>query len=108
MIANPEKFSRWIVSFSEKSYFHPFEIISRLAAGVGFTYFSGETRFPAMFLGIGILLVAVGAGLLLTPPSRHRQFARWSAEAFKGKFRFFGLCSLLFAGFLIFAANVHI
>ena len=49
MIVKPDAFSKGIIVFSEKSYFHLFEIISRLAAGVIFAGFSANTVFPQFF-----------------------------------------------------------
>jgi len=104
MIANPENWSNGIVKFSKKAYFHSFEILSRLGFGVVFIVFADQTQYPTVMLVIGYLLIAVGTGLLLTPPSRHRQFAIWSAHKFRNRFRPAGLGSLLFGAFLIYAA----
>lgn len=106
MIANPDYWSTGIVKFSEKPYFHPFEILSRLIFGVVFIVFADQTLYPTLMLIIGYLLIAVAVGLLLTPPKQHRQFAIWSAKKFRNTFRPAGLGSLLFGAFLIYAA-VH-
>ena len=104
MIASPEYWSRGIVKFSEQSYFHPFEILSRLAFGVVFIVSADQTLYPTLMLAIGYLLLTVGVGLLLTPPSKHKQFAVWSAHRFKNTFRPMGLVSLFFGAFLIYTA----
>ncbi len=104
MIINPEYWSNGIVKFSEKRWFHPFEIISRFAFGVVFVIFAGQTLYPKLMSFIGYLLIAVSVGLLLTPPSKHREFAVWSAERFRNLFRPLGFISLLFGVFLIYAA----
>ena len=103
MITNPENWSNRIVKFSEKPYFHPFEILSRLAFGVVFIMAADQTLYPSLMLVIGYLLIGVGVGLLLIPPSKHRQFAVWSARRFKNTFRPMGLGSLFFGAFLIYA-----
>jgi len=104
MIANPDNWSNGIVKFSENPYFHPFEILSRLIFGVVFIIFADQTLYPTLMRIIGYLLIVVGVGLLLTPPSRHRQFAVWSAQKFRNTFRPAGLGSLIFGAFLIYAA----
>ncbi|MBT8052826.1 MAG: hypothetical protein HKN57_13020 [Xanthomonadales bacterium] len=104
MITNPEYWSNGIVKFSKKPYFHPFEILSRLAFGVVFIMSADQTLYPSLMLVIGYLLIAVGAGLLLIPPSKHRQFAVWSARKFKNTFRPMGFGSLFFGAFLVYAA----
>ncbi|MFZ1700589.1 MAG: hypothetical protein WBO10_10635 [Pyrinomonadaceae bacterium] len=104
MIVDPAKFSRGIVGFSEKWYFHPFEIVSRFAFGVVFVIFSAQTGFPSLILAMGYMLILVSIGLLLTPPSRHRKFAVWSADKFGAWFRPLGFLSLVFGAFLIYAA----
>lgn len=104
MVSCPTCWAKGIVHFSEKAFFHPFEILSRLAFGVIFISYAPATSYPSLMLTIGYLLTAVGLGLLLTPPSRHRQFAVWSAEKFKALFRPAGAVSMLFGMFIVFAA----
>jgi len=104
MVINPEYWSDGIVRFSEKTYFHPFEILSRLGFGTILIVFSDQTLYPSVMLGVGYLLVAVGIGLLITPPSKHKQFAVWSAKKFKNVFRPAGIGSFFFGVFLIYAA----
>ncbi|WP_456424661.1 hypothetical protein [Rhodocaloribacter sp.] len=104
MVIAPEYWSSGIVRFSEKAYFHPFEILSRLGFGVIFIVYSEQTLFPDVMLGIGYLLAAVGSGLLITPPSQHKRFAVWSAQKFKRTFRPAGVISLAFGVFIVYAA----
>ena len=102
MIINPELWANGIVKFSEKPWFHPFEILSRFGFGLGFVLFAEKTPYPTLMLIIGYLLIAVSIGLLFTPPSKHRQFALWSAQKFRDKFRWLGFGSLAFGAFLIY------
>lgn len=104
MIINPGYWADGIVKFSKKPWFHPFEIISRFVFGVLFVLFAPQTPYPTLVLVIGCLLIAVSIGLLFTPPSKHRQFALWSAEKFRNKFRPLGFVSLIFGAFLIYLA----
>ncbi len=104
MIASPKAWSDGIVKFSEKPYFHPFEVISRILFGIIFIAFADQTRYPTMNSTIGYLLTLVGVGLLLTPPVRHRRFAVWSAERFRHIFRPAGLVSLVFGMFIVYTA----
>ena len=104
MIINPDAWANGIVKFSEKKWFHPFEIISRFVFGLLFVLFARQTPYPTLILIIGYLLIAVSIGLLFTPPSKHKQFAVWSAQKFRDKFRWFGFGSFLFGAFLIYAA----
>jgi uncharacterized protein YjeT (DUF2065 family) len=104
MIINPAVWADGIVKFSEKSWFHPFEIISRFAFGLAFVFFAEQTLYPKLIKVIGFGLILVSIGLLFTPPSKHRQFALWSAQKFRNKFRFFGFFSLLFGVVLIYTA----
>jgi len=104
MLVNPTYWSEGIISFSKKPYFHLFEILSRLLFGIVFILFSDQTNYPVIMLVIGYLLVIVSAGLSLTPVSKHKQFAVWSAQRFIKVFRPAGLVSLLFGLFLVYAA----
>ena len=88
MIVNPNYWSDGIVRFSNKPYFHWFEIISRVTAGFVFVLFNKSTLFPELILGFGYLLIAVGFGLLITGSVKHRKFAVWSAHKFKSTFRY--------------------
>ncbi len=104
MIAKPDYWADGIVKFSEKWWFHPFEIISRFVFGLLFVLYADQTTYQTLILVIGYLLIAVSIGLLFTPPSKHKQFARWSAQKFRNKFRPLGFVSLLFGAFLVFLA----
>lgn len=110
MIVNPKKWSNGIINFSKKPYFHWFEIISRLIAGLLFVRYSETTLYPQLVLSIGYLLMAVGFGLVITGSVKHRRFAVWSALKFKSTFRPAGFGSLIFGSFLIyistFGANI--
>ena len=102
MIVSPVKWSVLIIEFSKKVYFHAFEIVSRLISGLIFIYAATETEYAMLIEGIGYLLVMVACGLMLTPPSKHRQFALWSATKFRSIFRLAGLLSFIFGGFLVY------
>jgi hypothetical protein len=104
MIINPGYWARGIVTFSQAAWFHPFEILSRLVFGVLFINFADQTRYPTLILIIGYVLVAVAVGLSLTPPSKHRRFALWSAKKFEPFFRPSGVASLAFGVFLVYVA----
>ncbi|NND45676.1 MAG: hypothetical protein HKN58_10155 [Xanthomonadales bacterium] len=104
IIINPTAWAEAIVRFSQWRWFHPFEIVSRLAFGAAFLRWGSETAHPALMQVIGWVLLAVGLGLALTPPSQHRRFAAWSAGAFHKVFRPAGIGSLLFGAFITWSA----
>ena len=104
MAAKPDSFSEGIISFSEKPYFHIFEVVSRVAAGLIFFTYAVDTLFPKTFAVIGVGLILVGLGLTLTPPKFHRKFAVWSANNFRNKFRLIGVGSIPLSMFVIYAA----
>ena len=106
MVIKPSAFANGIIAFSEQPYFHIAEVVSRIIAGVIFIQYCADTRFPQIFLAIGIVLLCVGIGLACTPPSQHRKFALWSAQAFKNQFRLIGVVSVPLSLLLIYAAGV--
>ena len=106
MVIKPSAFANGIIAFSEQPYFHIAEVVSRIIAGVIFIQYCADTRFPQIFLAIGIVLLCVGIGLACTPPSQHRKFARWSAQAFKNQFRLIGVVSVPLSLLLIYAAGI--
>ena len=106
MVIDPDYWSNGIVKFSRAKYFHGFEIISRLGFGAVFIVFSEQTHYPAVIGTFGYLMVTVGVVLLLTPPSRHKQFAVWSAKKFNKTFRPAGTVSMLFGAFIVYGALI--
>ncbi len=108
MIINPNYWSNGIVDFSRKPYFHWFEVISRLIAGLVFILYSQTTLYPQLILSIGYLLIAVGFGLIITGSVKHRQFAVWSAHKFKSTFRPAGFGSFIFGSFLIYVSTIGV
>ena len=108
MLFRPYAFAQGIIHFSEQSYFHPFEIISRLIAGSVFVAYASETQFPLLFKVIGVVLLMVGAGLALTPPRLHKKFAVQSANSCRNYFSVIGLVSVVLAVALIYAAVGHL
>lgn len=94
MAVNPERFADGIVRFSEKKWFHIFEISSRAFAGVIFIVYSGSTLYPIVFNILGYGLIGVAIGLVILAPARHRQFALWAADNFRNKFRPIGIVSI--------------
>jgi hypothetical protein len=106
MIVNPKSFSRGILRFSGKPYFHIAEVALRLLFGAGFIYFAGETMFPTLIRIIGGGLLAVGLFLILIGSKRHIEFAEKSAT-FTGAFRPAGFFSLAFGFFLNYIALIR-
>ncbi len=104
MIINPDYWCKAIVRFSLLPYFHPFEIVTRIGFGIIFLLYGEQTLFPETMKVIGYLLLSVGLGLILIPPSKHKQFAVWSSEKFKRLFRPTGFITLVFGVFLIYVA----
>ncbi|SRR3989338_2713204 len=108
MLFRPGDFAQGIINFSEQPYFHPFEIISRLIAGGIFVVYAADTQFPVLFKAIGLVLLLVGAGLALTPPSVHKKFAVQAAQRCKNYFSLIGMVSVVLAVALIYAAVGHL
>lgn len=104
MVISPYSFSKGIISFSEKSYFHLFEISTRIIAGIIFIIYSGDTLYPSVFITIGCVLVLVGVGLSFTLPKLHKKFAVWSANRFRNMFRLIGIISTPISLLLIYAS----
>jgi hypothetical protein len=94
MVVKPLQFSRGIVWFSEKKWFHTFEIISRLVFGVIFLMLADKTSYPSVVSLLGGVLCFVSLFLIIIGPSRHRRFALLTSGIGK-QFRFFGLLVIL-------------
>ena len=103
MIAGPRGWSRGILLFAAKPYFHATEILSRLVLGGTLVAFAGETLHPRLMGALGYVLVAVAMGLFVMGSRRHRAFAEKSAS-FEKVFRPAGLFSLAFGVFVVLSA----
>lgn len=106
MIVHPDYWSNGIITFSEKPYFHYFEVISRFISGFVFVLFNESTRYPQLILSMGYLFIGVGFVLFISGSIKHRKFAVWSAHTFKSAFRPAGTVSLMFSLFLIYASTI--
>lgn len=103
MIVSPAGWSRGILSFSGKPYFHAAEVVSRLLLGGILIFYAGQTTHPMFMAVVGYLFLGVGAGLLLAGAKRHRAFAVRSAS-FSRIFRPAGFVSLVFGIFVLCSA----
>jgi len=105
MVAKPLQFSRGIARFSEKKYFHQFEIISRLVLGVVFLMFADKTSYPAVVSLLGGVLCFVSLFLIVIGPSRHRRFALLTSGIGKN-FRILGLLAIVCGAGLVYLVLV--
>ena len=102
MIFAPHYWANGIVKFSQKLYFHWFEVISRIIAGCVFVLYSKTTQQPLLISALGYIFISVGVGLLIIGSLKHRQFAVWSAHKFKPVFRLAGCGSFIFGIYVIY------
>ena len=94
MTIRPISFANSIVTFSDKPWFHRFEISSRLLVGGLLWWFAEQSAYPLLMTGLGVLLCFVGVFLMVIGEQRHRQFARLTANIGEN-FRYIGLLSVL-------------
>lgn len=87
MLIAPHRVARCAVSYCNQWFMHPLEIAICVVSGAAFALFGSNSCFPTPFQWCGYLLLAVGFGLMLTPPSLHRRFGVWSLEKFERFFR---------------------
>ncbi len=104
MVAKPDMWRRFIISFCRMRYMHPLEILIRLGFGLLFLRYAEDSKFPLIIRIMGYVLLAAGVGLIFLPPSYHRRFGIWAAEKLSRFFRPAGLVSFAFGVFLIYAA----
>jgi len=104
MAVNPKQFSEGIIIFSEKSWFHAFEIIARATMGLIFIKYSNTTLYPSVFNIVGYGLLVVAIGLIILAPKKHKKFTLWAAQKFENNFRLIGILSIPLGGLIIFMA----
>lgn len=103
MIVSPTAWSRGILSFAGKPYFHIFEIMSRLLLGGLLLFFAGETLYPVFIYIVGGVFLFAGAFLIVAGAGRHREFAVRSATFVK-LFRPAGIAGLAFGALMVYTA----
>lgn len=101
MIVSPTAWSRGILTFAEKPYFHVAEIVSRLVLGGILLFFANGTQYPLFIKVVGGVFIFAGVFLIIAGEKRHREFAVKSAT-FTGIFRPAGFAGLAFGVFLIY------
>lgn len=103
MAASPERWSRGILAFAAKPYFHIAEISSRRLLGLVLLIFSGSTLYPIFIAIVGGVFLFAEVFLIFAGPRRHREFAIRSA-GFRKVFRPAGIAGTAFGAFIIYAA----
>lgn len=104
MVLNPIKWSKGIILFSEKAYFHWFEISSRFVAGSLFVIYSEQVKLSQMFYYFGFLMIAVSLGLILVGPRKHIAFAKYSAIKIQPYFRYAGIAACVLGTLITYLA----
>lgn len=103
MLIQPMRFANGIATFSQKAWFHVFEIVSRFVIGVLFILFARHTAFPELVLGLGILLVGVSLFLIVLGEKKHKRFAMETVKIGQ-KFRPIGMIAILAGVALLYVA----
>lgn len=80
MLFNPIMFANGINKFSNKDWFHTFEITSRLLIGVLFIVFAENSSYPRVLYILGVILCFVSVFLLVIGENRHKRFARLTSK----------------------------
>lgn len=103
ILFKPVYFAFKTIQFSHQSWFHPFEVSSRIIIGALFIYYAEQTHYATIFSYIGYLILGVGIGLIFLPVNLHRKFARLCAAKVQW-LRAPAVLGIGFGGFLIYAA----
>lgn len=93
MVGKPLQFCKGITQFSEKPWFHTFEIVSRAIVGILFLVVAGSTAYPVFITFVGGVLCFVSVFLIIIGPIRHKRFALLVSGIGK-KFRALGLIGI--------------
>ena len=104
ILLSPERWARFWVEFSGKSYFHVVEIGSRIVLAVMLFAFAEQAIHP---LGIRILggVVACGViGLLVMGEARHKRFAVVVFDKYLRLIRWMGLAGIVVGLWVVYAS----
>jgi uncharacterized protein YjeT (DUF2065 family) len=108
MIIRPAHWTRMAVRYCHWRYMHPTEIVLCLGFGAPFILFGEQALLPVLYKSIGYVLVIVGAGLMLVPPSLHQRLGAKVIEAIGPWFRPAGVLTLALGGLLLYSALLSI
>lgn len=103
MIGSPAAWSRGILAFASKPYFHVAEVLTRFLLGGVLLFFANSTLYPLFIKIVGGIFVFAGIFLVLAGERRHREFAVRSAT-FTKIFRPAGVAGFIFGAFIIYIA----
>jgi hypothetical protein len=103
MVISPTAWSRGILLFAEKPYFHTAEVTSRLLLGGILLFFADGTRYPLFIRIVGGVFIIAGVFLIIAGEKRHRDFAVRSAT-FTRIFRPAGFAGVAFGIFIVYTA----
>lgn len=103
-VKNPGEFSAAIIKFSNQSYLHVFEILSRLIFGLIFIYYAPSTSAVIINTVLGYLMLFTSILLVFLGVQKHRSFTLWSATKFCSIFRFSGVLSFVFGIYIVYSA----
>jgi len=100
MFLKPERFACQLMVFSQKSWFHGFEIATRFVIGLMFLLVANLGRWYLIVEFLGWLLCFVSLFLVLIGEHRHRRFAQLTVKLGKG-FRYVGIFAIFLGTILI-------
>ncbi len=103
MIVSPQSCVGRAIAYCRSPFMHPVDIGLSLVFGSVFVYYANQTAFPVPIKGFGLLLLAVGTGLIVVPPSLHQRYGVWSIEKTAPHWRWLAVFSLLAGLFFIYA-----
>ncbi len=104
MLLRPLKFAQGVSAFSEKSWFHVFEVASRFILGLIFFGQATFSSFPLLHLLLGATLGFTSIFLVIIGPAKHRQFAKQTSNL-GNWFRPIGLFAIVIASLLIYLGH---
>lgn len=102
-LAQPDKTRRFLDGFASTARIHFTEMSLRLLAGIALVVRAPNMQFEAVFRVFGWVLVGTTLVLLFVPWRLHRRFASWSVPLATKHMIPFGLSSVAFGAFLVWA-----
>lgn len=105
MVSKPMQFSNGIAQFSQKPWFHVFEIFSRFVVGILFLLLANATPYPVFFTWLGSIFCLVSVILVIIGAERHKKFARLTS-GIGHKFRMLGVGAILCGAGLVYVGLI--
>ena len=104
ILVAPDSIFGLIIGHAESLGLHVLAVVGRFVLGIAFIAYAGESHYPVVLQVLGWLTITVAIILGIMGRSRFKGLMTWGLSLAAAFGRCAGVGSILFGGFLIYAA----